>query len=76
MWLEYELLKNPDAPGFFCLSTSFRNEPNPVPGRHDKIFPMFEFEMKGSMDDMVQLEKIYLLILVLPILTTKTIMKM
>ena len=21
MWLEYELLKNPDAPGFFCLST-------------------------------------------------------
>ena len=57
MWLEYELLKNPEAPGFFCLSTSFRNEPNPVPGRHDKIFPMFEFEMKGSMDDMVQLEK-------------------
>jgi aspartyl/asparaginyl-tRNA synthetase len=57
MWLEYELLNNPDAPGFFCLSTSFRNEPNPVPGRHDKIFPMFEFEMKGSMDDMVQLEK-------------------
>lgn len=57
MWLEYELLKNPDAAGFFCLSTSFRNEPNPVPGRHDKIFPMFEFEMKGSMDDMVQLEK-------------------
>ena len=37
--------------------TSFRNEPNPVEGRHDKIFPMFEFEMKGNMDDMVQLEK-------------------
>jgi aspartyl/asparaginyl-tRNA synthetase len=57
MWLEYELLKNPEATGFFCLSTSFRNEPNPVPGRHDKIFPMFEFEMKGDMNDMVQLEK-------------------
>ena len=57
MWLEYELLKNPDAAGFFCLSTSFRNEPNPVEGRHDKIFPMFEFEMKGNMDDMIQLEK-------------------
>ena len=57
MWLEYELLKNPDAAGYFCLSTSFRNEPNPVEGRHDKIFPMFEFEMKGNMDDMVQLEK-------------------
>jgi aspartyl/asparaginyl-tRNA synthetase len=58
MWLEYEMLKNPDkAPGYFCVSTSFRNEPNPVPGRHDKIFPMFEFEMKGGMDDLIQLEK-------------------
>jgi aspartyl/asparaginyl-tRNA synthetase len=57
MWLEYELLKNPEVTGFFCVSTSFRNEPNPVPGRHDKIFPMFEFEMKGDMNDMVQLEK-------------------
>jgi aspartyl/asparaginyl-tRNA synthetase len=57
MWLEYELLTNPEPNGYFCLSTSFRNEPNPVPGRHDKIFPMFEFEMKGNMDDMVQLEK-------------------
>ena len=57
MWLEYELLKNPEAPGFFCLSTSFRNEHNPVPGRHDKIFPMFEFEMKGNMDALVQLER-------------------
>ena len=57
MWLEYEILKNPEAPGFFCLSTSFRNEPNPVPGRHDKIFPMFEFEMKGNMNDLVQMER-------------------
>lgn len=57
MWLEYEILKNPEAPGFFCLSTSFRNEPNPVPGRHDKIFPMFEFEMKGNMNDLLQLER-------------------
>ena len=57
MWLEYELLKNPEAAGFFCLSTSFRNEPNPVPGRHDKIFPMFEFEMKGGMDALMELER-------------------
>ena len=57
MWLEYELLRNPDTPGFFCVSTSFRNEPNPVPGRHDKIFPMFEFEMKGGMDKLMELEK-------------------
>ena len=56
MWLEHELLKNPDVPGVFCLSTSYRNEPFPVPGRHDKIFPMFEFESHGDMQDLVNLE--------------------
>ena len=56
MWLEYELLKNPECPGYFCLSTSFRNEPNPIPGRHDKIFPMFEFECKGGMEELVKVE--------------------
>ena len=24
MWLEYELLNNPDLPGCFCVSTSYR----------------------------------------------------
>jgi aspartyl/asparaginyl-tRNA synthetase len=57
MWLEHFLLENPDKPGFFCLSTSYRNEPNPVPGRHDLIFPMFEFESRGNMEDMIALEK-------------------
>lgn len=52
MWLEYELLKNPDIPGVFCSSTSYRNEPNPVKGRHDLIFPMFEFEGRGNMGDL------------------------
>jgi aspartyl/asparaginyl-tRNA synthetase len=56
MWLEYELLKNPDVPGYFCVSTSFRNEPNPVEGRHDKIFPMFEFECKGGIEGLMELE--------------------
>ena len=56
MWLEYELLRNPDTPGFFCLSTSYRNEANPVPGRHDLIFPMFEFECKGGMDELQKVE--------------------
>jgi len=57
MWLEYEMLKNPEHPGFFCVSTSYRNEPNPVPGRHKKIFPMFEFELKGNMDDMMAMQR-------------------
>ena len=56
MWLEYELLKNPEAPGFFTVSTSYRNEPNPVPGRHDKVFPMFEFEIKGGMKELQEFE--------------------
>ena len=57
MWLEYELLKNPNVPGVYCISTSYRNEPNPIPGRHDKIFPMFEFESFGDIDDLIILEK-------------------
>tara|TARA_R110001599_G_scaffold235964_1_gene435175 strand:+ start:202 stop:987 length:786 start_codon:yes stop_codon:yes gene_type:complete len=57
MWLEYEMLKNPDQPGYFCISTSYRQEPDPVPGRHDLIFPLFEFEMKGDMEALIQLEK-------------------
>ena len=57
MWLEYEMLKNPEPNGYFCLSTSYRNEPNPVPGRHDLIFPMFEFELKGDMNDLITMEK-------------------
>jgi aspartyl/asparaginyl-tRNA synthetase len=56
MWLEHELLSNPDEKGFFCISTSYRNEPNPIPGRHETIFPMFEFECKGGMEDLIQLE--------------------
>ena len=57
MWLEYELLKNPEPPGYFCLSTSYRNEPQPVEGRHEKIFPMFEFEIKGGLDALLQMER-------------------
>jgi aspartyl/asparaginyl-tRNA synthetase len=56
MWLEYELLTQPDFPGVFCVSTSYRNEPNPVPGRHERIFPMFEFESKGTIEDLAQME--------------------
>ena len=56
MWLEYELLKNPDWPGCFCISTSYRQEKDPIPGRHELIFPMFEFESKGGIEELQQLE--------------------
>lgn len=57
MWLEHEMLKNPNNPGYFCVSTSYRNEPHPISGRHNLIFPMFEFEMKGGYDELINMEK-------------------
>lgn len=55
MWLEYRMLRKPGK--YFCITTSFRNEPNPISGRHDKIFPMFEFELPGNIDDLVSMHK-------------------
>lgn len=56
MWLEYELLTRPELPGVFCVSTSYRNEPHPVPGRHKLIFPMFEFELRGGIQELQKFE--------------------
>ena len=56
MWLEYELLTRPELPGVFCVSTSYRNEKKPIPGRHKIIFPMFEFELKGTLPDLEKFE--------------------
>ncbi len=56
MWLEYELLKNPGLPGVFCITTSYRNEPNPIPGRHVPVFPMFEFEAAGDINVLRKME--------------------
>jgi len=56
MWLEYELLQNPEWDGVFCLTTSYREEKNPIEGRHSLIFPMFEFESKGGIEEMLKLE--------------------
>jgi len=56
MWLEYELLNHPELPGVFCVSTSYRYEKNPIPGRHKIIFPMFEFELKGGIEELRKFE--------------------
>ena len=57
MRLELELMnRTPDTlPGIYCVTTSYRAEPNPVPGRHDHTFPMCEFEARGNIDDLVAL---------------------
>ena len=56
MHLENVLLDNPNFEGAFCLSTSYRSEPNPVPGRHQLIFPMFEFESKGGIRELQDMQ--------------------
>ena len=57
MYLEEILLKDPSLKGVFCVSTSYRQEPNPVSGRHDLIFPLFEIESFGTMEDLLQVQK-------------------
>jgi len=55
MWLEHELLKNPKLKGVFCITTSYRDEKNIISGRHDRVFPMFEFESFGNFEDLKKL---------------------
>ena len=57
MILERELLENPEVCGVFTFSTSFRNEPDPIPGRHDLIFGMMEFESWGGMKELLEFER-------------------
>ena len=56
MWLELELLRNRSAKGYFCVSTSFRQEPEPIRGRHNLVFPMVEFETHGDMTALMTFE--------------------
>lgn len=57
MVLEEVLLTNPEVEGVFCITTSYRNEPAPIKGRHDLVFPMFEFEGKGTIEELKKTEK-------------------
>jgi aspartyl/asparaginyl-tRNA synthetase len=56
MWLEHELLTQPEEKGFYCVSTSYRDEASPIEGRHCLIFPMFEFEFHGTLADLYIVE--------------------
>ncbi|MBI1957095.1 MAG: transposase [Candidatus Niyogibacteria bacterium] len=57
MQLEIELLTRPNTNGFFCKTTSYREELHPILGRHNLIFPMVEFETHGDLDILIQLER-------------------
>jgi len=45
------------VPGFFCITTSYRQEANPVPGRHDLVFPMIEFEIPGDINKLQEFQR-------------------
>lgn len=54
MWLEYEIMTYPElSKGVFCETTSYREEKNPIPGRHYLSFPLFEFESLGDFNVLV-----------------------
>lgn len=56
MVLEEVLLENPNIDGVFCITTSYRDEKNPIPSRHKKVFKMLEFEFRGDMSDLIKLQ--------------------
>lgn len=56
LYMEYDLLKNPTLPGLYTLSTSYRNEESNDP-RYQKIFGLFEFEMHGGFNDLLNIER-------------------
>jgi len=52
MWLEMDLLNDPELRHIWCETTSYRDEVT-RDERHDIIFPMVEFESLGEFDDLL-----------------------
>jgi hypothetical protein len=58
IYLEKELHKAPQhIPGLFCSTVSYRDEHDPVPIRHERIFDIFEFVGRGDFNDMMRLQE-------------------
>lgn len=53
MGLEDDVLGTPGLDKVFCLTASYRDEPEPKP-RHDLTFPLFEFESVGDFNDLLE----------------------
>jgi len=49
-----EIIMKHDVDGVYCLTSSYRDEPNPVPGRHLRTFGMFEVEHKGDFKNLIK----------------------
>jgi len=57
MQLEVEMLKDPNAKGFFTVTTSYRDEPHLIEDRRYSVFPMFEVEIEGDMEKLIDFEE-------------------
>ncbi len=64
--LEQELLKNPHWSGVYSITTSYRDEPIIIQGRHHRVFPMFEFATPGDITVLKRIEADLLYYLGLP----------
>lgn len=54
MHLEHILMQNADIlDGLFTITASYRDEPNPIVGRHLRSFTMFEAEHKGDFNHLL-----------------------
>jgi len=59
IWLEYELLKNPDFNGIYTVCTTYKNDPNYTKKISENIFeadivtPKFEFLTFGQYSDII-----------------------
>lgn len=62
LWLELVILSESQSQTdwFYNVTTSFRNEENPVKGRHDVIFNMLEIEGPVDFDQMIEFQKDFL----------------
>ena len=63
MLLEDILLTEPQHKGLYTVSTSYRQEPNPIPNRHNCIFGLLEFETHGGIEALQKLEHEFLMYL-------------
>lgn len=54
--LEFDLLQNPSLKQLYCTTHSYRDEPNPKPGRHEHVFSLFEIESVGSLCNLIDIE--------------------
>tara|TARA_R110002111_G_scaffold86951_5_gene136197 strand:+ start:705 stop:1646 length:942 start_codon:yes stop_codon:yes gene_type:complete len=54
--LEVDMLQNPNVNGYYCITTSYRNEIDINNPRYDLIFPMCEFELHGGYEKLMEME--------------------